>query len=428
MRIERSVPHVRCSPAHTLAVRCTESGWVWIRLLESHEIASQSTPVSVRKAREMLLPSHQECPVICDPSNGAKRAGRRVASRLIPFVVAAGGLLMALSGVSDAKPPTLPDLRKKTVPTKKPAPGPTPRPVRPVVRPKPTPRGSAKTTVSRRVPVLARHLGGTRLSLGGVEVEFAEIPAGEFMMGMDRVEIDETWKRFGWDEDWKTSATYEGPMHRVKVSGFEFGVTEVTVGQFRAYCRAIGKGMPAQEEWNDTATHPVHNVTGEDVVGFCEWATSELKRQRLPGWVRLPTEAEWEYAARGGDTGLKGRARKVFVWGDDLPRTGAPVGNLPDARTGALNSNFSVFPNYDDGYARTAPVGRFPANPYGLRDLAGNVWEWCQDRDTGGTPGVLRGGSWCPLPCFLRVSSRYGMDPDYRSDSFGFRLARTPTP
>ena len=288
-----------------------------------------------------------------------------------------------------------------------------------------------------------------RVQLGGETVELMGIPGGEFMMGMDRDEIDRIWSRFGWDEDWKKYTAGEGPVHRVKLSGFEMGVTEVTVGQFQAYCRAIGKEMPKQEDWNNTAQHPVHNVTWDEAVGFCEWATGELKRQGLPGSVRLSTEAEWEYAARSGDTGLNGRARKVFVWGDDLPRTATPVGNLGDARARAILSFLDAkyfFPNYNDGYGQTAPVGRFPANAFGLRDMAGNVWEWCQDRydegyntkspvenpqgpnDLDKRVRVRRGGSWFNFPSGLCASYRSGLEPSYRSDNIGFRVARTLRP
>ena len=288
-----------------------------------------------------------------------------------------------------------------------------------------------------------------RVPLGGETVEFVGIPAGEFLMGMERDEIDRIWSRFGWDENLKKYAADEGPAHRVKVSGFELGVTEVTVGQFQAYCRATGKEMPTQADWNNTALHPVHNVNWHDAVGFCGWATSELKRQGLPGSVRLPTEAEWEYAARGADTGLSGRPRRVFAWGDDLPRTAAPVGNLADANVRAVYSTLDarvLFPNYDDGFGRAAPVGHFPASAYGIRDLAGNVWEWCADRYDASyysqSPGenpqgpgdanigsrVLRGGSWIGDPLNLRVSRRLGFVEGNRDLNIGFRLARTHSP
>ena len=241
----------------------------------------------------------------------------------------------------------------------------------------------------------------------------------------------------------------EKPAHRVKLSGFEIGVTEVTVGQFQAYCRAKGKEMPEQEDWNNTAQHPVHNVTWDDATGFCVWATSELKRQGLPGSVRLPTEAEWEYAARGGDTVLNGRARKVFVWGDHMPQTAAPVGNLMDVRARAIFSAAPAklfFPNYDDGYGHTAPVGRFPANAFGLRDMAGNLFEWCRDRSEEGYYAespvenpqgsadednplrVRRGGSWNLSPGGHRASYRDGGEPGERGIGSGFRFARTLKP
>ncbi len=258
----------------------------------------------------------------------------------------------------------------------------------------------------------------TRVNLGGEVVGLASIPAGEFMMGALASDLDAFYN--------------EKPVHRVKVSGFEMGVTEVTVGQFQAYCRATGKEMPKQEDWNNTAQHPVHNVSWDDAVGFCEWATSELKRGGLPGSVRLPTEAEWEYAARGGATGIDGKPLHKYPWGDQAPAGG----------DGLLN-----FDGNGDGYEYTAPVGRFKPNGYGLRDMAGNVYEWCQDRydegyyakspvenpqgsnDTYKRSRVLCGGSWFVNPLYLRASHRLGYEPaDRHHDAYGFRLARTLRP
>ena len=399
---------------------------MWSRLLESQEIASHSTPVPARKARGMLLPSHQECPVICDPSNGAKRARRHLASRLIPFVVAAGGLLMALSGVSDAKPPTLPDLLK-TVPTKKQGPNTTRRSNRRVARPNPRSKRPDKRPIPRPQPTgpLARltslprvfPYGGASLTLGGAEIDFATIPGGEFMMGALASD--------------SAAQSDEKPAHRVRISAFELGSTEVTVGQFQAYCRAARKSMPKQEAWNNTIEHPVHNVSWNDATGYCTWATNELKRAGIPGTIRLPTEAEWEYAARGGATGIDGKPLHKYPWGDQAQAGG----------DGLVN-----FEGNGDGYEQTAPVGRFKPNGSGLRDMAGNVWEWCQDRYDEGCYAksrvenpqgsqeakkpyrVLRGGSWNNSPDHLRASTRGRDVPDYRFDDLGFRLARTLRP
>ena len=257
----------------------------------------------------------------------------------------------------------------------------------------------------------------TRVNLGGETVELMGIPGGKFMMGAlasDSLAHDDA-----------------KPAHRVRLSGFEIGVTEVTVGQFQAYCRASGKEMPKQEDWNNTAQHPVHNVTWDEAVGFCGWATSELKRHGLTGSVRLPTEAEWEYAARGGATGIDGKPLYKYPWGDQAPAGGDGLAN---------------FDGNGDGYQFTAPVGRFKPNGYGLRDMAGNVSEWCQDRfDEGyyakspaenpqGTNDieqrsrVLRGGSWGGSPRDLRASFRFRSVPVSRSYRYGFRLARTLRP
>ena len=226
---------------------------------------------------------------------------------------------------------------------------------------------------------------------------------------------------------WDSRAdTDEKPAHRVRMSGFEIGVTEVTVGQFQAYCRATGKEMPKQEDWNNTQQHPVHNVTKGEAGGYCDWATSELKRQGLPGMVRLPTEAEWEYAARGGATGIGGKPLHRYPWGDRVP-----------ARGEALANSYGK----EDGYEYAAPVGQFKPNGYGLRDMAGNVWEWCEDlydegyyaRSPVDNPEafgrsaprlcVLRGGSWSYYAVNLRASLRSGFQPDYRYFYFGFRVA-----
>ena len=259
--------------------------------------------------------------------------------------------------------------------------------------------------------------GSTRLNLGGEVVGLASIPAGEFMMGALATDSE--------------AEPDEKPAHRVRLSGFEIGVTEVTVGQFQAYCRATGKEMPEQVDLNNTAQHPVHNVTWDEAVGFCEWATGELKRQGLPGSVRLPTEAEWEDAARGGATGIGGKSLHKYPWGDQAPAGGDGLAN---------------FDGNGDGFEYRAPVGRFKPNGYGLRDMAGNVWEWCQDRydegyyakspvenpqgtnDTEKRSRVLRGGSWTLDPDARRASIRNGDDPDYRLSHYGFRFARTLRP
>ncbi|MBM3457944.1 MAG: PEGA domain-containing protein [Armatimonadetes bacterium] len=217
--------------------------------------------------------------------------------------------------------------------------------------------------------------------LGGVPMAFASVPPGEFLMGSDPTELGRTWQRLGWREAALRQIRDEGPMHPVRLDAFEMGATEVTVAQFRAFCAAAGRVLPPQELWNRTDSHPVHNVSWRAAAAFCEWATQELARQKLPGLIRLPREAEWEYAARGKHNGFGGRERQTFLWGNDLPKGGIKVGNLADEAWRQKHNQQALFAvelpflGYDDKFPDTAPVGQFPPNEYALRDLAGNLWE-----------------------------------------------------
>ncbi len=148
--------------------------------------------------------------------------------------------------------------------------------------------------------------------------------------------------------------------------------------------------------------HPVVQVSARDAAAFCSWAG-----------LRLPSEAEWEFAARGSD----GRR---YPWGD------AP----PEADDGSRHANFGTVPccaaDEVDGYLKTAPVGRFGsgASPFGILDMAGNVWEWTADAFPG-RPGTvaLRGGGWGNNPYCLRVSYRHANPPDIGLDMVGIRCA-----
>jgi formylglycine-generating enzyme required for sulfatase activity len=199
----------------------------------------------------------------------------------------------------------------------------------------------------------------------------------------------------------------EEPRHDVIISRpFEIMATEVTVGHFQAYSAATGYRMPRQPRWHG-ATHPVVNVTWEELRSFCGWAGG-----------RLPTEAEWEYAARGGQS-------TVYPWGDEFD---------PDRANGYGRGGA-------DRWAETAPVGAFPPNAFGLFDVVGNVWEWVHDwyareyyeissnqdptgPDEGSERG-LRGGSWDNEGENLRVSFRLKFSPVARYNLYiGGRCAR----
>ena len=173
---------------------------------------------------------------------------------------------------------------------------------------------------------------------------------------------------------------------------------EVTVGQFKTFLKSSGyKPDPAIDwvrvhEYSPTDKHPMNCITWHDATAYSKWAGK-----------RLPTEDEWEFAARGG---LK---NKKYLWGNN--------------ETLARNyANYKGTGGKDKWDETTAPVGSFKPNGYGLYDMAGNVHEWCQDwYDSRKRKRVLRGGSWFNGTFTLRVAYRYGLNPNVRYYVNGFR-------
>lgn len=250
----------------------------------------------------------------------------------------------------------------------------------------------------------------------------------------------------------------EKPVHSATVSDFYLSKYEVTVAEFRAFVEASGYLTDAEKEgWSwvynrkewvkengrnwrhdpegKTAddNHPVINVSWNDATEYCKWLSQKTGKA-----YRLPTEAEWEYAAGNGDKHIK------YSWGNAAP-AGRKGGSLSDETAAKkfnwTRSNANIFMNYDDGFASTAPVGSFDPNEFGLYDMTGNVNEWCSDwygskyyknslpsNPTGPSSGsyrVLRGGSWNNDPQYMRVACRGNGTPAYRNFNVGFRLART---
>lgn len=260
------------------------------------------------------------------------------------------------------------------------------------------------------------------------KAEMVFIPGGEFIMGSNSEEIETIWKKLGWDTAEIQFTQSEQPAHRVQVDGFWMYNNLVTVAQYRAFCKATGTKMPDEPSygWNDE--NPVVNVSWNDAKVYCDWAGG-----------RLPYEAEWEYAARGGNTGIGGKTRTIFVWGDSLPAQ--PAANLADEtfiKSGYYNSpGFHFFSGYDDGFATASPVRAFPANGFGLFAMAGNVLEWCEDwydldyyksspfnnphGPEKGERRILRGGAFDTTPTITRISRRLGNFPDIRNEEKGFR-------
>ena len=192
----------------------------------------------------------------------------------------------------------------------------------------------------------------------------------------------------------------EKPPHQVTITkGFWIGQTEVTVGAYKRFAAATGKAMPPAPDFNPGWSNeqmPIVNVAWEDAQEYCTWAGG-----------RLPTEAEWEYAARAGST---------------------------EARYGPLDE-VAWYGKNSEGARHQ--VGEKRANGFGLYDMLGNVWEWVNDwydenyyqnspsqDPTGPASGqerVLRGGSWNSSPRFVRVSFRIGHRPSFVAVTYGFR-------
>jgi formylglycine-generating enzyme required for sulfatase activity len=242
-----------------------------------------------------------------------------------------------------------------------------------------------------------------------IRLELIRIPAGKFLMGSDPAR----------DKD---ALAREQPQHTIYLPEFYIARTPVTNAQFGAFVQATGYRTYVEKKkyvffsWRmpkgkssgiwGKARHPVVYITRNDALAFCRWAG-----------VRLPTEAEWEKAARSTDG-------RLYPWGDNPPT--------------------SKLCNYDQtGVEDTTPVGQFPAgaSPYGVMDMAGNVWEYCsslqesypfdasdgrEDLNSDG-PHAVRGGSWRDDRTCVQCACRGWMDPDYGPLRLGgFRVAKGP--
>ena len=216
----------------------------------------------------------------------------------------------------------------------------------------------------------------------------------------------------------------EKPVHEVCVDGFSMGKYTVTNAQYRCFKPSHDSGDYDGHSLNGD-TQPVVKVSWEDAVAYAKWLSAKSGRT-----YRLPTEAEWEYAARAGTTG-----RNYWGNGKDDACGYANVYDLSGKQ--AFNIDWEHH-NCNDGYAVTAPVGRFRPNGFGLYDMMGNVWQWCQDWYGGdyyagsprnnpqgpssGSYRVYRGGGWSFGPFYVRAASRSGSTPGLRDGLRGFRL------
>ncbi len=275
--------------------------------------------------------------------------------------------------------------------------------------------------------------------------ELVRIGAGGFTMGATLAEEE----REGTPRQDRGETS---PLHEVMIgSTFWLGRAAVTREEFAAFAKATGHrtgdachAYGADRKWRNirgrtwrapgfaqTGRHPVVCVSWDDATAYVVWLSKATGKT-----YRLPSEAEWEYAARAG-------TQTARFWGDGRDEA-CRFANVAD-RTGATRLGWDNKPETvfrcTDGHAHTSPVGSFPANPWGLSDMLGNVWQWTADcwnetyrgAPADGTPWtsgdcarrVARGGSWSDLPWSVRAANRGWGIAGSRSDENGFRVARS---
>ncbi len=270
------------------------------------------------------------------------------------------------------------------------------------------------------------------------EPEMVAIPAGSYRMGDLSGEGDDD----------------EKPVHKVSLSSFMLSRYEVTVGQFKAFVESSGYKTDAEKnagaksgcrtweegEWvwregrnwrgpgfDQSDRHPVVCVSWRDSKAYINWLNMQTE-----GRYRLPSESEWEYAARAGSS-------DKYSFGNDADQL-CEHGNVADKTKSSRNTSWKNKADCNDGYYFTAPVGTHAVNEFGVNDLHGNVWEWLEDRwheSYKGAPSdggawlsgdsshrVLRGGAWVDRPAWVRSANRFRDISDYRFSFIGFRLAQ----
>jgi formylglycine-generating enzyme required for sulfatase activity len=271
------------------------------------------------------------------------------------------------------------------------------------------------------------------------EPEMVAIKGGAFIMGTE------------------DGAEFERPAHAVVVSDFEIGKYHVTHDEFAAFvedtgyvteAETIGSGRILRDgrfeyypgftwrQWNGPGSspegrgrHPVIQVSWNDAVVYCRWLSTQTGRA-----YRLPTEAEWEYACRGG-------TQTRYWWGDSLDTSKL------NCREKWISGDSNEWPK--DQHTLTTEVDAYPPNPFGLHDMLGNTWDWVVDYAVEdyylqltrmktspvvdpqgaarGTNRVLRGGGWNTPGSRLSCATRFINDPpEYRSDHVSFRVVRNP--
>jgi formylglycine-generating enzyme required for sulfatase activity/predicted Ser/Thr protein kinase len=297
------------------------------------------------------------------------------------------------------------------LPTK--APEPTKAPIAPTAAP---PTKAPEPTKAPVAPTAAPRAGDTR-AFAPDNAPMVFVPAGEFLMGSSDADRD--------------ASSDEKPQHTVYLDAFWIDKYEVTNALYKK-CVDAGKCSRSSESKSYTRSsyygnasfdnYPVIYISWNDANAYCAWAGKYL-----------PTEAEWEKAARGADA-------RIYPWGNQWDVRTTRRLNFSDKNDPTGPSDEVA----DDGYADTAPVGSYPSgtSPYGTLDMAGNVWEWVADwygenyyassprnnpkGPSSGSARVVRGGAWSSVGYYVRAAYRYRLAPTASSYYVGFRCARSP--
>ena len=338
--------------------------------------------------------------------------------------------------------------------------------------------------MARLLFILLSCLSASAAEQNSIGMKLVRIQSGEYLRGAAHQDLINKHHKYSATARNRNAAGVT-PAHPVRISkGFHIGAHEVTVGEFRQFVSATGYQTSIEKSgqgalaffpdeapglkrfqvkpdciWRNpgfkqTDKHPVVCVSWRDTQAFCQWLSQKEGRS-----YRLPTEAEWEYAARAGTT--------TMYLGGNSPDSVYAYGNVADAALESAHPNSvrrqriaALGPGNGDGIVFTAPVARFKANPWGLHDTHGNVWEWCSDRyaidtysilfkaaakrgspinpaptidpqgptktlnDQYGNWRVIRGGSWINSPTTTRVSWRSFWEAHDAASYLGFRVVR----
>lgn len=266
--------------------------------------------------------------------------------------------------------------------------------------------------------------------------EMILIPVGTFLMGSTKAEVDAQFKDTGLPADWKKYTQDEEPRHQRTVNSFYIYRYEVTNQQYHRFAEATGHRTPPHWKGKDTrkflqtkGSHPVVEVSWDDAVAYCRWAGT-----------RLPTEAEWEYAARG-PAPAEGKPSHAFPWGN---RWNRKLMNNSSFHAGRELVSAADWNKWYDGeqksrYPLTSSVGSFPrsGSPFGVQDMAGNAWEWCNEIQSpypdqnaedaeDSEMRARRGGSWANVALHIRSADRQPARQDDLNIYTGFRCVKSP--